>query len=70
MSIENQPSKNTMSAEELISRSDLQRRLDVSSETIRRWLRSGTLPEPDVRLSRKTVAWRASTLTKAGIRLV
>lgn len=51
----------------LIWRADLQVLLSVSSETIRRWLKSGTLPPPDVRPTMRTQAWRLSTLRGAGI---
>jgi len=42
----------------------------LCSETIRRWLKSGKLPKPDVALSKKTTGWRLSTLQAAGINLV
>ena len=51
----------------VIWRRDLQTGMQVSSETIRRWMRSGKLPAPDVAMSQKTVGWRASTLRAAGI---
>jgi len=44
-------------------------RLGVTSETIRRWLRDKKLPAPDVDLSRKTRAWKVSTLQAAGFNL-
>ena len=56
--------------ERLVSRADLCKTLDVHSETIRKWLKSGKLPTPDVALSRKTLMWRLSTLRAAGINLV
>ena len=42
----------------------------VTSQTLRRWMKSGQLPKPDVDLSRQTKGWRLSTLQSAGIGLV
>lgn len=42
----------------------------VCSQTIRRWLKSGKLPAPDVAISLRTKGWRLSTLQAAGIGLV
>lgn len=53
----------------VIWRQDLQTTMCVTSETMRRWLRDGKLPVPDVRMSRKTAGWRLSTLRAAGINL-
>jgi predicted DNA-binding transcriptional regulator AlpA len=53
----------------VIFRPELQQLLQVSSETIRRWLLGKRLPAPDVALTRKTVGWKRSTLERAGIRL-
>lgn len=55
--------------EPVIWRPDLQARMGVSSNTIRRWMQAGKLPPPDVDLSRRTRGWRLSTLREAGIRL-
>jgi predicted DNA-binding transcriptional regulator AlpA len=54
----------------VIFRPELQEKLMVSSETVRRWIRDEKLPDPDISLTRKTIGWRLSTLEKAGIRLV
>lgn len=54
----------------LIRRRDLQRALDVSSETIRRWLISGKLPPPDVAVSDQASWWREDTLAAAGFNVV
>ena len=54
----------------VIWRQDLQHMMRVSSETIRRWMKSGQLPQPDVAISRRTSGWRLSTLHAAGINLV
>ena len=54
----------------VIYRADLCKLLGVGSEAMRRWLKAGKVPPPDVAISRKTVGWRLSTLQAAGIRLV
>jgi predicted DNA-binding transcriptional regulator AlpA len=53
----------------IISRAELQTTLGRSSQTIRRWIKDGTLPTPDIGLTRKTKGWRLSTLIAAGVRL-
>ena len=53
----------------VIFRPELQRRLDVCSETIRRYLKDQKLPPPDVAMSAKKLGWRLSTLRQAGINL-
>ena len=53
----------------MIHRRDLQRMLGVSAETIRRWLRSGKLPPPDVAVSHLSSYWRRETLERAGVRV-
>lgn len=37
------------------------------SETMRRWMRDGKIPPPDVKMSQRTLGWRLSTLHAAGI---
>ena len=54
----------------VIWRTELAALLGVGSESIRRWIRSGKIPAPDVDLSLRTRGWRLSTLRKAGIGLV
>ena len=54
----------------VIWRADLYEKLGVGSEAIRRWMKSGKLPPPDVDISQKTRGWRLSTLHAAGIRIV
>ncbi|ROR23013.1 hypothetical protein EC845_1926 [Comamonas sp. BIGb0124] len=54
----------------VLYRNDLSEELRVGSECIRRWMRAGKLPPPDVYVSRKTIGWRLSTLRAAGINLV
>jgi hypothetical protein len=56
-------------APKVILRQDLQERLNVTSNTVRRWMLAGKLPPPDVNLSRQTKGWLLSTLVAAGIRL-
>lgn len=57
------------SQDRVIWRREIQAAACVTSETIRRWMRDGKLPEPDVNLSCRTKGWRASTLRAAGIHL-
>lgn len=53
----------------VIWRPELQRRLEVCSETIRRYLKDGKLPPEDVFMSLKKRGWRLSTLRAHGINL-
>ena len=41
-----------------------------SADTIRRYLKDGKLPKPDVDLSMRTKGWKVSTLRAAGINVV
>lgn len=61
--------QNPLEHEPVIWRADLQRKMRVSSNTVRRWMIDGKLPPPDVDLSRRTRGWRLSTLREAGINL-
>ena len=54
----------------VIWRRELCAKLGVSSECVRRMMKAGKLPKPDVDLSQKTRGWRLSTLHAAGINLV
>ena len=61
-----------MSTEEIdrvIFRPELMKTMNVTRETIRRWMIARRLPAPDVAMSRKTLGWRLSTLRNAGINL-
>jgi hypothetical protein len=58
------------SEDKIIWRSDLCADMKVCSDTVRRWLKTGRLPKPDVELSRRTLGWKVSTLRAAGINLV
>lgn len=54
----------------VIWRADLPQKLNVTSETVRRYIKDGKLPPPDVSLSRKCRGWKASTLSAAGINII
>lgn len=54
----------------VVWRRELQAAASVSSETVRRWMKDGKLPLPDVNLSHRTKGWRVSTLRAAGINLL
>jgi len=60
---------NTNEADRVIWRPELQKLMEVSSNTIRCWMIAGKLPTPDVAMSRKTLGWRVSTLRASGINL-
>lgn len=53
--------------DKMLMRADLCKALSVSPETLRRWIKAGTIPTPDINLSLKTQAWRKSSLLAAGI---
>lgn len=53
----------------VIWRHDLQTMMSVTSETMRRWIKQGRLPKPDVAMSQKTMGWRLSTLHNSGINI-
>ena len=48
---------------------DLMAAFGVQREALRRWIRDGKLPAPDVHLTQRSVWWKRSTLAKAGIEL-
>lgn len=54
----------------VIWRRELCEKLGIGSEAVRRMMKAGKLPKPDVDLSQKTRGWKASTLREAGINLV
>lgn len=56
-----------MTTPQVIRRTDLQRAIGVSSETVRQWIKSRKLPPPDYALSRKSWGWTVETLRRAGI---
>lgn len=57
------------SDDHILWRADLPAELNVSSETVRRWIKQGKLPKPDVDLTLQSKGWRLSTLRAAGINL-
>ncbi len=61
--------KTDTTEDRVLWRSELENTLNVSSETIRRWLRNGNLPAPDVDMTRRSRGWKLSTLRAAGINL-
>lgn len=62
----------TQAAEQdrVIQRAELISTFDVSSETVRRWIKTNKLPKPDVDITRCNRGWRLSTLRNHGINLV
>jgi predicted DNA-binding transcriptional regulator AlpA len=54
----------------ILFRPDLCAALQCSSETLRRWINGGKIPQPDIALSRKVLGWRLSSLVAAGIGIV
>lgn len=50
-------------------RRDLPSTFDVDTETVRRWIKAGKLPKPDVDISRRSRGWRVSTLRAAGLNI-
>lgn len=59
-----------VSVDRVIYRAELPGLMQVTSETVRRWIRDNKLPKPDVDLSQRTRGWRLSTLHAAGIGIV
>ena len=54
----------------VIPRQDLYKKMGVTSETLRKWIKDGKIPPADIAISQRTVAWRLSTLQAAGINLL
>lgn len=54
----------------IVWRDQLQVTMRISSETVRRWLKSGRLPKPDIYPTRQTMGWHLSTLRAAGLDIV
>jgi hypothetical protein len=59
-----------MIEDRIIYRQDLYQLIGVTSETLRRWIIEGKIPTADVKISRRTVGWRLSSLHAAGIKLL
>ena len=55
-----------MLSDRYLTRKDIEREFGCSSSTITRWMREKRLPRPDIAPSKKTQAWKASTLRAAG----
>lgn len=55
--------------EKIIWRADLPALFKKSDETIRRWIRDGKLPKPDVELTQQSRGWKVRTLHEAGIKV-
>ena len=53
--------------EEWLTRADIMRELRRSSDTITRWIRTGTLPKPERAATKQAQQWRRSTLRKHGV---
>ena len=52
-----------------VRRRDLLAALGISSETLRRRMKDGSMPRPDIDLGGDSQWWRRDTLERAGIRL-
>lgn len=64
------PNQAQAAADRLVFRDDLVTELGVGKEALRRWIKAGKLPKPDVAITQRTMAWKLSTLKAAGIGLV
>lgn len=57
-----------MSTEDpILTRRDLQRKFEVTGDTLTRWIRQKRIPRPDIAPTRKAQQWRTSTLRAAGV---
>ncbi len=57
-----------LAADTPIFPADLMHMLGIThNNTLGRMLKSGRIPQPDVRITRKTRYWHRSTLVKAGL---
>lgn len=70
MNMKNTNEESAEIPDRVIWRRELQTAASVTSETVRRWMRDGKLPAPDVNLSHRTKGWKISTLRAAGIDLL
>ncbi len=57
------------SDDQIIWRPDFTKKMGVTTNTVRRWIKEGKVPPPDIDLSLKTQGWLTSTLHKAGINI-
>lgn len=60
----------TTQEDRVIFRAELCKLLNVGTECVRRWIKSGKIPKPDVAITCRTMAWKLSTLHAAGIGLL
>ena len=58
-----------MSEEAVIYRQELYKKMGVTSHTLCQWIKKGKIPPADITITRRTVAWRISTLKEAGINI-
>lgn len=58
---------NKTTEDPIIKRGELQKILDVCSDTLTRYIKTGKLPPYNVNFSQKTCGWRRSTLRAAGV---
>lgn len=71
MSTTTPPMATTGHPDRIIYRSELGTLLNgACSETIRRYIKAGKIPKPDVAITRKTTGWKLSTLQAAGVGVV
>lgn len=57
-------------ADRLVWRAELCEKMNVGSEAVRRWIKDGKLPKPDVAITRRTKCWKLSTLRAHGVGLI
>lgn len=51
----------------IVWRDQLQEAMRISGETVRRWIRDGKLPKPDIYPTRQCMVWHQSTLRAVGL---
>lgn len=61
------PAPAAVDGDRVIYRAELPGLLNVGTEAVRRYIKDGKLPAPDVDLSRRCRGWKISTLRAAGI---
>lgn len=66
----NKQMEDKASQDRIVFRPELCEMFGVGSEAIRRWMKIGKLPKPDIAISRRTMGWRLSTLNSAGVGLI
>ncbi len=54
----------------VIYRHELAQLLHVTNECVRRYIKAGKLPKPDVAMSPQITGWKTSTLRAAGVNVV